>query len=258
MSSAKTDSTKTDMLDEVINFTVRETGENRKITMRAAYERYAQPTRSGEKPPLRKVREFLAICKNRGLDPDAGDAWLLGYDTKDGPQFSIIVSYQSLARRAESNEQYDGIECGIVVDNGEGDLMDLEGVIVPLGCTLVGGWARVHRKDRRVPASSRIPLEGYDKGRSLWNSIKSTMICKCAKAAAMRDAFPQDCGDLYTAEEVGETLLDKAINATEKKAGKTRATERIRSLDTQDDEADVEHVAADGQLFPTHQNAAEV
>ena len=74
------------------------------------------------------------------------------------------------------------------------------------GETLIGGWAKVYRKDRRVPFVNRISLKEYtkqkEKGKGTWDKMTNTMIDKCAVVTAMRSAFPQQLGGLYTQDEV--------------------------------------------------------
>lgn len=250
---------KRSLLEEAVEITVAETGERRRFTMDDAFSRFAPTTKSGQVPSLRKMREFLSICKHRGLDPDSGDVWLVGYDGTNGPEFSVIVSYQALAKRAESNPSYEGIEYGCICETNAGEIIERPGSFVPGDETLVGGWAKVYRSDRKVPSYASVPLESYDKKRSLWNTHKSVMIAKCAKAMAMREAFPRDCGDMISEEEYrGETALDKAIEATER--SRSRAAAKIRDMGATTDEVSADGVveAQEGQLFATHPNAAEV
>jgi hypothetical protein len=81
--------------------------------------------------------------------------------------------------------------------------MDVEGSFSLPADKLLGGWAEVHRKDRRFPFVSRVSLSEYDKKQSTWNEKKSTMIRKTAIVQALREAFPAQLGAMYTAEERG-------------------------------------------------------
>ena len=44
-------------------------------------------------------------------------------------------------------------------------------------------------------------LVEYDKGHGNWKAMRRTMINKCAESKALRKAFPQQLGGLYTQEE---------------------------------------------------------
>ena len=147
------------------------------------------PTRSGKMPSDEQVVKFMMLCKAQSLNPWVNDAYLTGYDTKDGPSFSLITSIQALLKRAEASPQYDGMESGVILLR-DGKLTERPGDLVLKGEELVGGWARVHRKDRKIPSYDALNLATFDKNQSRWNSDKSGMIVKCAEASALRKAFP--------------------------------------------------------------------
>ena len=64
---------------------------------------------------------------------------------------------------------FDGFEAGIVVYS-EGQIVDREGSILYDGETLLGGWAKVYRKDRTRPGYDEVKLDEYNTGKSLWAS----------------------------------------------------------------------------------------
>ena len=74
------------------------------------------------------------------------------------------------------------------------------------GDTLVGGWARVYRKNFKVPVEIFVSREEYDKKQSTWNAMPATMIRKTALVNALREAFPEDLGNMYTEDDGGETF----------------------------------------------------
>ena len=195
----------TPLLDEIVQITT-DSGITRKVTIRQAYDWYVHATKSGKLPPARLVKQYLNILQARGLDPDAGDALITGYDSQDGPQFSIVVTYQALAKRAARHPAYDGIACGVIVlplDAPTADEIPITGSYYnPLRFQLVGAWAKVYRTDKTHVFEARISFASRDKGRATWKSMPADMICKCAKAAAQREAFPLECGDLYVSDEI--------------------------------------------------------
>ena len=67
---------------------------------------------------------------------------------------------------------------------------------------LLGGWAKVYRKDRTRPSYEEVKLTEYDTGKSLWKGKKATMIRKVALVHALREAFPSTFGSLYDESEV--------------------------------------------------------
>ena len=70
------------------------------------------------------------------------------------------------------------------------------------GETLLGGWAKVFRKDRGRPIYKRLKLQTFNTGRSHWAKDPAGMIVKCTEADALRTSFPTHLGGLYTQEEL--------------------------------------------------------
>ena len=145
--------------------------------------------------------QFISVCKFNKLNPFLNEAYLIKFKSARGDgNAQMIVSKEALFKRAEACEQYDGIEAGIIVLRGD-NVVELEGCFRQAKDVLLGGWAKVYRKDRRMPTVSKVNLSEYDKGNSIWNEKKATMICKIAKVQALREAFPSQLGAMYAKEE---------------------------------------------------------
>lgn len=145
--------------------------------------------------------QFISVCKFNKLNPFLNEAYLIKFKSARGDgNAQMIVSKEALFKRAEACEQYDGIEAGIIVLRGD-NVVELEGCFRQSKDVLLGGWAKVYRKDRRVPTVSKVNLSEYDKGNSIWNEKKATMISKIAKVQALREAFPSQLGAMYAKEE---------------------------------------------------------
>ena len=145
--------------------------------------------------------QFISVCKFNKLNPFLNEAYLIKFKSARGDgNAQMIVSKEALFKRAEACEQYDGIEAGIIVLRGD-NVVELEGCFRQAKDVLLGGWAKVYRKDRRVPTVRKVNLSEYDKGNSIWNEKKATMISKIAKVQALREAFPSQLGAMYAKEE---------------------------------------------------------
>jgi hypothetical protein len=97
--------------------------------------------------------------------------------------------------------------------------------------TLIGGWARVFRKDRRVPDYDRINLKTFNSGRSRWADDPAGMIVKCAEASALRKAFPSQIGAMITAPELDVTIeRDRAGTLPELPKDVTAAPNRAAAV----------------------------
>lgn len=150
---------------------------------------------------------FLETCKQYHLNPFTREAYLIHYDNKNEDTAStIVLGKNCYMQMAERHPAYDGFEAGVIVLTADGQLLNREGSIVydgePGGETLLGGWAKVYRKDRTRASYEEVKLSEYDTGKSLWNGKKATMIRKVALVHALREAFPSTFGALYDESEV--------------------------------------------------------
>ena len=149
---------------------------------------------------------FLETCKQYHLNPFTKEAYLIHYDNKNADTAStIVLGKNCYLQMAERNPAYDGFEAGVIVLTADGQLLNREGSIVydgDDGETLLGGWAKVYRKDRTRASYEEVKLSEYDTGKSLWNGKKATMIRKVALVHALREAFPSTFGALYDESEV--------------------------------------------------------
>ena len=102
---------------------------------------------------------------------------------------------------AERHPAYDGFEAGVIVLNESG-VEYREGSIVYEDEELLGGWAKVYRKDRSRPNYEEVKLSEYNTGKSLWASKPATMIRKVALVHALREAFPSTYGLTYDESEI--------------------------------------------------------
>ncbi|MDR1562294.1 MAG: phage recombination protein Bet [Dysgonamonadaceae bacterium] len=145
------------------------------------------------------LTQFICICKYNQLNPFLKEAYLIKFGNSPA---QMVVSKEALMKRAEQCAEYDGFKAGLIIKRGN-DIIEVEGNFSLPTDVLLGGWAEVHRKDRKFPYVSRVSLSEYDKKQALWNEKKSTMIRKTAIVQALREAFPTQLGAMYTAEEQG-------------------------------------------------------
>ena len=133
-----------------------------------------------------EIVQFISLCKFNQLNPFLGEAYLVKYGNSPA---SMITSKEALMKRAESSEQYDGFQAGVIVMRNN-EPVEVEGSFTLQTDTLLGGWCKVFRKDRKVPIVSRVSFAEFSKGQSTWKTMPATMIRKVAEAQAFREAFP--------------------------------------------------------------------
>lgn len=145
---------------------------------------------------------FLETCRAYHLNPFTKEASLIHYDNKnDDTPPAIVLGKNCYLQMAERHPSYDGFEAGVVV-YADGQIIDREGSILYEGETLLGGWARVYRKDRSRPSYDEVKFDEYNTGKSIWASKPATMIRKVALVHALREAFPSTYGLLYDESEI--------------------------------------------------------
>lgn len=153
--------------------------------------------RGGAEVSDQEVLMFLQLCQFQELNPWLNEAYLIKFK---GAPAQIIVSKEAFMKRAESHEQYNGLEAGIIVER-DGQMVELEGAVSLKNDVLLGGWAKVYRKDRERPVVIKISMQEFSKGQSTWKQMPNNMIRKTAIVNALREAFPEKLNQMYTEEE---------------------------------------------------------
>lgn len=156
---------------------------------------------------------FLQLCKTQNLNPFIGEAYLIKYGSEKA---TMVTGKYTFAKRAENHPDYDGMKAGLIVSNKE-KIEYTSGSFVPPHCNLIGSWAEVYRKDQKYPVRVEVSLSEYmqkskdGKPFRSWARMLATMIRKVALLQAWREAFPNELGGLYGAEEMAVEAEDVKI-----------------------------------------------
>ena len=158
----------------------------------------------------KEVAYFMELCRAQRLNPFLNEAYLVKFQGKPA---QIMVAHKALVKRAESHPEYDGMEHGVVVlRNGEVHNEQRGAYYPEAGETLLGGWAKVYRKDRRMPIYAERSFQSMNKNQANWKSMPDVMIDKCAQAAALREAFPDELRGMYVTEEMGQEVPAESVS----------------------------------------------
>jgi phage recombination protein Bet len=125
---------------------------------------------------------FAEMCRATGLNPATKEIWAI----KAGGRLQLMTGINGFLRIANSHPQFDGMEVSFEWD----------------GKQLVSCTVKVHRKDRKFPSVATAYWSEYAKQTPIWRTMPTVMLSKCAKSLAIREAFIQELGGLYTAEEM--------------------------------------------------------
>lgn len=154
-----------------------------------------------------EVVYFINLCKSQGLNPFIKDCYLIKYGNTQPAQ--MVVSKDVFLKRAERNEQFDGLEAGIIVLNQDGEVIYRKGTFYLKDREeLVGGWADVYRKNIAHPTHVEVTFDEYAGKKSdgtlnsQWSSKGATMVRKVALTQALRETFPNDYQQMYSEEEM--------------------------------------------------------
>lgn len=202
--------------NQVIQFT-DEAGDAIQISQQDVYQYIC------DKATPQEVVFFMELCRSQRLNPFKREAFLVKYGSNPASMITAEVVFE---RRANAHPSYKGMEHGVVYLDRNGEVRKREGTATyrAAGEVLIGGWARVHRSDRS-DSYAEVSLDEYNKNQSVWKTMPGTMIDKCARAVALRLAFPSDFQGMYISEEMGaapdvtevhaEVLPDNPMDAPE-------------------------------------------
>ena len=173
----------------------------------------------GEDVSKAELASFLHECQQRKLDPFTRQIYLIGrYDKRAGRQVyrsqTGIDGFRLIARRAadkagESIEYEDTLWCG-----PDGQWVDVWlANEPPAACKVV-----VLRNGKRFPAlarfSSYVQVDREERPIGLWRKMPDNQIAKCCEALALRKAFPEELGGIYTDDEMAQADNPQRVTAT--------------------------------------------
>lgn len=170
---------------------------------------------------------FTELCKVRKLNPFLKEAYCIKFGNQPA---QIVVGKDAVLKRAILNPDYNGMESGVIVEKIEtGEIIERKGTFyLKTKETLVGGWAKVYRKNWEYPTYCSVSFDEVAQTKrdgglnSNWASKGATMVEKVAKVRALRETFIEDLGGMYEAEEMGvdlpkenheEIIIDQVDNA---------------------------------------------
>lgn len=149
---------------------------------------------------------FFQLCKHYQVNPFIREAYIVKYGSSPA---TIVLDYKVYQQVAETNKAYRGMRHGVIVSNEKGEVTERVGEYKLAGETLIAGWCEVYRSDREHPTRVTAMFEEFKATKSNgevnsnWATKPCFMICKVAKAQALREAFPNAFGsNVYTAEEM--------------------------------------------------------
>lgn len=189
---------------------------------------------------------FMNLCKFQKLNPFLNEAYLIKFGSSPA---QIITSKEAFMKRAENHPKYEGFEAGIIVER-DGELVEIEGAVMLSADILIGGWAKIHRSDRKSPVTSRISLKEFGKGQATWKDMPMNMIRKSAIVNAQREAFPEVLGALYTEDDALTQTEPKDVTQHVQEEIKQHANTEVLDMDVDTNTGEIlEQEATQQEIF---------
>lgn len=152
-----------------------------------------------------EIAMFIKLCEYQKLNPFLREAYLIKFGNEPA---TLVTGKETFTKRAAKSKLCNGYEAGIVVQRKDGSIEYRKGTLVAPNETLIGGWAKVYRKDWSTPLETSVSLSEYarktkdGKLMSNWAKMPATMIRKVALVQALREALPEEFQGLYSPEEM--------------------------------------------------------
>lgn len=192
------------MTNEIVEYKA-DNGQDIRVTEQDVRDLMAANGNAVDNVTAAEIKTFLRLCQSQRLNPFTRDAYIVKYG--NGPA-TVIAGKDAFVKRATRNVKYRGHEAGITVLGTDGKLHRRDGSMKLEGETVVGGWCKVYLDGYECPIFDEVAMDEYsapDKyGKNGWSKMPATMIRKVALCHALREAFPEDLGGLYGAEEMDQ------------------------------------------------------
>lgn len=170
-----------------------------------------------------EFKMFTELCKVRKLNPFLKEAYLIKFGTQPA---QMVVGKDAILKRAIQNKTFNGREQGIIVKRGDSGIEERRGTFRLPEEVLVGGWAKVYRKDWSHPVYITVSFDEVAQKKSdgqlnsNWATKGATMVEKVALVRALREAFVEDLGGMIDEDEAWD--IKEEPRTTHKEAVKQK------------------------------------
>jgi phage recombination protein Bet len=163
----------------------------------------------GEDVSEGELTAFLHECQTRKLDPFTKQIYLIGrwdkqarrkvYRSQTGIDGFRLIARRAADKAGESIEYEDTVWCDLDGKWTDVWLSDK----APAACKVV-----VLRNGKRFPVTARyaayVQVNSDQAPTGLWAKMPDSQLAKCCEALALRKAFPEELGGIYTEEEMAQ------------------------------------------------------
>lgn len=193
------------MSNEIVNIAVEYEIDGTKVKLTPSIvQEYIVGADNG-KITMQEFKFFTELCKVRKLNPFLKEAYLIKYGSQPA---QIVVGKDAILKRAILHPKFNGREQGVIVLGKNDEIIERQGTFKLPTETLVGGWARVYRKDWEHPTYISVSFDEVKQSKSNgelnsnWKTKGATMVEKVALVRALRETFAEDLAGMIDADEV--------------------------------------------------------
>jgi phage recombination protein Bet len=142
-----------------------------------------------------ELQLFLHVCRKTGLDPLMKQI----YSIPRGGQRTIQTSIDGLRLIAERTKKYAPGKEPVYNYDDKSNLISATSFVKKMTCD--GTWHEV--------AATSMFCEYNPGNNTFWKKMPHVMLAKCAEAAALRKAFPNEMSGIYAEEEMEQSIKRK-------------------------------------------------
>lgn len=184
------------------------------------FEMYRDVVAPGTNLTATEFGWYVHYCQQRGFDPLGKEIYLVPRKSKqpDGSYKTILTPQSSIdafRKRATQSNAYEG-QVGPFWCGPDGVWKDIWLLKTPPTAAKVG----VSRQGFREPAwgialySEYVQTDSSGRPTQFWTKMPANQLAKCAESLALRKAFPDQFGGVYTAEEMAQADIVDVVPET--------------------------------------------
>lgn len=148
---------------------------------------------------------FTQVASSRGLNPFMKHIYAVNYKGKWSYQVSIdglrLIAQRSGRYRGQTEPQW----CGL-----DGKWVDVWLKDEPPAAARVGVWIEGNAQPlMAVALYKNFVAPSANNPSTFWQKMPDHMLAKCAESQALRKAFPEEAGGMYTSDEMAQAQSDR-------------------------------------------------
>ena len=133
---------------------------------------------------------MLFRSKAQNLNPFTKEIYFIKYGNQPA---QIVTAKAAFEKKADSHPQFDGKEAGVIYMQ-DGEIKYSKGAFIPKNAEVIGGWAKVYRKDRTYPTETEVSFDEYDNSKIRARVKELTQEIEISKGNIIKNI----CNDMFS------------------------------------------------------------